>query len=78
MDARAFFQLVADLRDVQKGYFATPAAQYRQKQELLQQSKRLEAQVDAEIKRVRDIIARTEYERQNPPIPGFDIESFQS
>jgi len=43
MDAKTFFELTAQMRDAQKGYFRTPAAQYRQKQDYLEQSKKLEA-----------------------------------
>lgn len=74
MDAKAFFDLVASMRDAQNGYFKTPAAAYRQKQDYLEQSKRLEAEVDKEIKRVRDILAREQYKKQNPTFPGFDEE----
>ena len=74
MDAKAFFELTAQVRDAQRNYFKTPAAAYRQKQEYLELSKRLEAQLDAEIKRVRDILAREQYKRQNPTLPGFDEE----
>ena len=72
MDAKAFFNLTAQVRDAQKAYFRTPAAVCRQKEAYLQQSKRLEAELDAEIKRVRDILAREEYNRQNPALPGFE------
>lgn len=72
MDAKAFFNLTAQMRDAQKAYFKTPAAAYRQKQEYLELSKRLEGQLDAEIKRVRGILAREQYKRQNPTLPGFD------
>lgn len=74
MDAKAFFDLTARMRDAQKNYFKTPAAAYRQKQEYLDLSKKLEAEVDAEIKRVKDILAREQYKRQNPVLPGFDEE----
>ena len=74
MDAKAFFQLTAQVRDAQKLYFNTPPQAYRQKQDALQLSKRLEAQLDAEIKRVRAILAMEEYERNNPTFPGFDEE----
>lgn len=72
MDAKAFFNLTAQVRDAQKNYFKTPAEAYRQKQEYLELSKRLEAELDKEIKRVRDILAREEYKKQNPTLPGFD------
>lgn len=72
MDAKTFFELTAQVRDAQKAYFKTPAAAYRQKQEYLELSKRLEEKLDAEIKRVRDILAREQYKKQNPTLPGFD------
>ena len=72
MDAKAFFNLTAQMRDAQKNYFKTTAEAYRQKQEYLEISKRLEAELDKEIKRVRDILAREEYKKQNPTLPGFD------
>ena len=72
MDAKAFFNLTAQMRDAQKNYFKTTAEAYRQKQEYLELSKRLEAELDKEIKRVRDILAHEEYKKQNPTLPGFD------
>ena len=72
MDAKAFFNLTAQMRDAQKNYFKTTAEAYRQKQEYLELSKRREAELDKEIKRVRDILAREEYKKQNPTLPGFD------
>jgi len=74
MDAKAFFNLTAQMRDAQKNYFKTPSQAYIQKQEYLELSKRLEAELDKEIKRVRDILAREEYKKQNPTLPGFDEE----
>ena len=72
MDAKAFFNLTAQMRDAQKNYFKTPSQAYTQKQKYLELSKRLEAELDKEIKRVRDILAREEYKKQNPTLPGFD------
>lgn len=72
MDAKKFFNLVAQMRDAQKSYFKTPKEAYRQKQEYLELSKSLEAEIDQEIKRVRDILAREEYKKQNPTLPGFN------
>lgn len=72
MDSKAFFDLTARMRDAQKGYFTTPAAAYRQKQDYLIQSKKLEAELDAEIKRVRTILQQKEWQQQNPMFPGFD------
>lgn len=50
MNARAFFDLVADMRKTQKEYFATRDTT------VLQASKRLEKQVDDEIERVYKIL----------------------
>lgn len=50
MTARDFFNLVARMRDKQKEYFRTRSAS------VLQESKRLEKQVDEEIQRVNEII----------------------
>ena len=50
MTARDFFTLVTRMRDKQKEYFRTSSAS------VLQESKRLEKQVDDEIQRVNEII----------------------
>lgn len=50
MTARAFFELVAQMRHHQKDYFKTKSA------EALRYSKDLERKVDAEIQRVQKII----------------------
>lgn len=50
MNARDFFNLVTKMRDKQKEYFRTRSAS------ALQESKRLEKQVDEEIQRVNEII----------------------
>lgn len=56
MNARDFFNLVTKMRDKQKEYFRTRSAS------VLQESKRLEKQVDDEIQRVNGIIK----DKQNP------------
>lgn len=56
MNARDFFNLVTKMRDKQKEYFRTRSAS------VLQESKRLEKQVDEEIQRVNGIIK----DKQNP------------
>ena len=71
MNAREFFDLTAQLREVQKQYFSTPPSAYMQKSTLLKQSKRLEAQLDAEIKRVRQIIEEENIKAISPSLPGF-------
>ena len=50
MNARDFFNLVTKMRDKQKEYFRTRSVS------VLQESKRLEKQVDDEIQRVNGII----------------------
>lgn len=50
MDAKAFFELVAKMRDKQKEYF-----KFRS-QPALKESKALEKRVDEEIKRVRQVL----------------------
>ena len=50
MNAREFFDLVSKMRKAQKEFFAT------RKNEALHESKQLEREVDAEIKRVEAII----------------------
>ena len=50
MTARDFFNLVARMRANQKEYFRTRSAS------VLQESKRLEKQVDDEIQRVNELI----------------------
>lgn len=54
MNAREFFYLVSNMRSAQINYFAT------RNQEYLRACKRLEGEVDAEIKRVKDIINEQE------------------
>lgn len=49
MNARLFFEKVALLREAQKEYFRTRS------HEALRKSKAFEAEIDAEIKRVRDL-----------------------
>lgn len=50
MNAREFFELTAKVRDAQKTYFATRMP------DDLRKSKRLETELDREIKRVRNIL----------------------
>lgn len=71
MNAKEFFDLTAQLREVQKQYFSTPPTAYMQKSTLLKQSKRLEAQLDAEIKRVKQITQEREIKAISPSFPGF-------
>lgn len=50
MNAKQFFDLVAQMRKAQKDYFKTRSAAY------LEMSKSLERQVDAEIARVDKVL----------------------
>lgn len=52
MKAREFFDLVARMRDKQKEYFRT------RQPSVLSESRDLERTVDAEIKRVREVLAQ--------------------
>ena len=54
MKARQFFDLVTKMRSAQKEYFKTRTPR------ALNESKALESQVDAEIKRVQDILKERE------------------
>lgn len=56
MDSKAFFELVAKMRDKQKEYF-----KFRM-QSALKESKALEKRVDEEIKRVGEVLK----EKQEP------------
>lgn len=49
MNARQFFEKVSLMREAQKEYFRTRS------HDVLRKSKSLEAEIDAEIKRVRDL-----------------------
>lgn len=53
MTAREFFYLVAQMREAQKEYFA------RREQLTLRAARKLEGEVDKEIKRVRAILNGT-------------------
>ena len=50
MNAREFFNKVTQMRSMQKEYFRTRS------KTALQESKRLEREIDAEIKRVNEIM----------------------
>jgi len=68
MDARKFFDLVAEMRSAQKEYFALrkqKADQVTLKQ-ALQHSMGLEGQVDREIGRVQEILRQRSNEDQEP------------
>ena len=62
MNAREFFDLVAEMRQAQKNYFAIRKSDDAvAKKQSLQRSIELEAQVDGEILRVNDILRRQSY-----------------
>lgn len=52
MNAREFFYLTSNMREAQRQYFAT------RRPEHLRAARRLENEVDAEIRRVKDILSR--------------------
>lgn len=56
MNAREFFDKVAQMRSMQKEYFRTRS------KTALQESKRLEREIDMEIARVEGIVGKTESE----------------
>lgn len=66
MGHKEFFDKVVAMRKAQKEYFNTrlPSA--------LQSSKQLEAEIDAEIKRVENILAEREKARQTSLFGVFD------
>lgn len=55
MNARAFFDLVANMRAAQIGFFKSPKGS-QERQGFYKQSKDLEAAVDDEIQRVNNIL----------------------
>lgn len=59
MTARAFFDLVREMREAQRSYFLTRS------RDLLEKSKALEREVDREIARVDKLLG----EKTNPGLP---------
>lgn len=59
MTAREFFNLVREMREVQRSYFLTRST------DLLSKSKQLEKEVDREIARVDKLLS----EKTNPGLP---------
>lgn len=59
MTARAFFNLVREMREAQRSYFLTRS------RDLLEKSKQLEREVDREIARVDKLLG----EKTNPGLP---------
>ena len=68
MDARKFFDLVAEMRSAQKEYFALrkQKADPTTVKQALQFSLALEGKVDREIERVYDILKQRSNENQEP------------
>lgn len=60
MDARAFFDLVSDMRKLQRDYFATGD------KTVLVAAKRVEQTVDAEIERVNAILEQRGLKNPHP------------
>ena len=58
MDAKSFFDLVEKMRDAQKLYFRT------RDKDVLSAAKNYEKQIDAEIKRVNDLIKEKKKPKQ--------------
>lgn len=54
MDARAFFYLVAEMREAQKSYFET------RDRVVFRAARALENEVDREIRRVRELVNKQE------------------
>ncbi len=67
MNSRQFFDKVVLMRKAQKKYFATPRSQYLTKQQALEESKKLEMEIDAEIERVQKVLVEQQ-------MPKFQFE----
>lgn len=63
MNAREFFYLTAQMREAQKAYFKT------RDHNVFRAARKLENEVDAEIKRVREVV------NANPPAQVMKIPS---
>jgi hypothetical protein len=74
MTAQEFFTLVEQMRQAQKHYFAYKAYERMSNEQndkttmWLETSKDLESKVDAEIKRVNEVLAEREKERVQPKL----------
>lgn len=66
MNPEQFFNKVAEMREAQKAYFAT------RDPSTLRKSKALEAEIDREIKRVRQIKAAEQVRAISPSLFGDD------
>lgn len=66
MTPKEFYDKVVEMRKAQKEYFRTrfPTA--------LEKSKRIEKEIDAEIKRVQEVMAEKERARQRTLFDGYD------
>ena len=59
MTAKEFFDLVSDMRKIQKAYFQCDNKNILEKREILKYCKPLEKKVDDEIKRVNEILIKS-------------------
>ena len=66
MTPKQFYSKVVELRKAQREYFRTRLP------EALRKSKAIEAEIDAEIKRVENILAEREKARQTSLFGDFD------
>ncbi len=70
MDKRVFFEKVALMREAQKEYFRTRS------HDALRKSKALEAEIDREIQRVRDMgYSALKPAQQSTLFPDFNVNS---
>lgn len=72
MISEQFFNLVASMRDAQVHYFKTPSCDYFTKQKFLNESMKLEKEVDSYIKQEKVLRQKQLYRKQNPIIPGLE------
>lgn len=72
MSAKEFFFLVVQVREAQRGYFNTPSSAWKQKQDFLMKSKKLEADLDREIRRIQQAFNEATIKRLNPMFPEFE------
>lgn len=66
MNAKEFYDKVVEMRKAQKEYFKLRGST------ALQKSKALEKEIDAEIKRVQEVMAEKERARQRTLFADFD------
>lgn len=68
MTPKEFFDRVVAMRKAQKEYFRTHYP------DALRKAKAIEAEIDREIKRVEDLLAKKEKARQKSLFEGYDQE----